>query len=125
MKHMIAVLVFAMTLTVSGRAATTQQTQDQLSKKQLSALIATAKTPAEHERVAAYYRAQASDFLAQSRYHAQMASDFKANPSTNNDKVVRQTVNHCAYLAESLKTQSSKAAELAKQHEQMAEDAKK
>jgi hypothetical protein len=125
MKHMIAVLVFAMTLTVSGRAATTQQTQDPLSKKQVSALIATAKTPAEHERIAAYYRGQASDYLAQSQYHAQMASEFKGNPATNNDKVVRQTVNHCAYLAESLRAQSAKAAELARQHEQMSNDAKK
>jgi hypothetical protein len=49
-----------------------------------------------------------------------MAAGFKLNPSTNNDKFQRQTVNHCAYLAQSLKTQSVKAEALAKQHEEMA-----
>jgi hypothetical protein len=120
MNRMIALLslVFAMTLTVS--AATTQPTREHLSKTQLSALIATAKTPAEHQRIADYYRAQSVDLLTQSEYHAQMAAGFKLNPSTNNDKFQRQTVNHCAYLAQSLKTQSVKAEALAKQHEEMA-----
>lgn len=120
MNRMIAVfsLVLATTLTVS--AATAPQTQQDLSKSQLSALTAAAKTPAEHERIAEYYRAQAARYLAQSQYHAQMAVEFRQNPLTNSAKFERQTVSHCAYLAESLKQQSTKAEELAQQHEQMA-----
>ncbi len=120
MNRMIAVfsLVLATTLTVS--AASTPQSQQNLSKSQLSALTASAKTPAEHERIAQYYRAQAVKFLAQSQYHAQMAADFRQNSATSNAKFERQTVDHCAYLAQSLKLQSTKAEELAQQHERMA-----
>ena len=124
MKRMISVLslVFVMTLTVSGYAITTSQTPDHLSKKQLSALVATAKTPAEHERIANYYRVQANDDLVQSRYHAGMATQFKTNPVASNSKFSRQTVDHCAYLAQSLKDQSVKAENLARQHDEMAKD---
>jgi hypothetical protein len=46
-------------------------TIDHLSKRQLNTLIATAKTPAEHQRIAEFYLSQAQDYVAQSKEHAQ------------------------------------------------------
>jgi len=125
MKRIIAVLsvVLAIAFTTFAPAPVTAQTHEALSKKQLHALIATAKTPAEHERIARYYRAQAQSYLAQSKDHAQMAEDYRANPAINNSKFATGTVSHCEYFAKTFGEQSVKSDELAKLHEQMAKEA--
>jgi len=100
-----------------------QPQAEKLSKQQLQSLIATAKTPAQHERIAQYYEAKAQSDLAQSKEHAQMAAEFKANNVTSSAKFANGTVNHCEYLAESFKKDAAKMEALAAQHEQMAERA--
>ncbi|HLY41872.1 MAG TPA: hypothetical protein VKR52_11700 [Terracidiphilus sp.] len=117
----IAIVVTFILATVPVFAASAQP--EQLSKKQLAALVATAKTPADHQRIAAWYRVEAQQLLAASNDHARMAAAFRSNPSTNNGKFAPGTVNHCAYLAQSLKQQSEKARALAEEHEHMAESA--
>jgi hypothetical protein len=125
MKHMIAVFSFVLALTLAGTAgaATASNVQEHLSKKQLVSLVVSAKTPAEHQRIAEYYRAASENYLAQAGEHARMAVDFEKNPATNNDKVARTTVDHCQYLAKSLQARATVAAALAQQHEQMAKEA--
>ncbi len=125
MKRMIALLsvVLAITATVFAQAPANQQAHESLSNKQLNSLIATAKTPAEHQRIAHYYGAQAESYLAQSKEHAQMAEGYKANPAINNSKFSKGTVGHCEYFAQSFKEMSTKAGEMAQMHEQMAKDA--
>jgi len=123
MKRNIAIVSVVLAMAVTGFAASVPQSAEQLSKKQLSALILSAKTPAEHERIAKYYRSQADLLLAESNEHAKMAAEFAANPATNNSKNTHATVHHCEYLAQSLKAKSVSSAQLAEQHEQMAKDA--
>ncbi len=120
MRRIFIILLFVFALTFTAHAA--GNSRERLTKRQVNALIATAKTPTDHERLAAYYRTQADKYLAQSKYHAAMANKFKANPVTSNDKFVHQTVDHCEYYAETLKAQSEKAAALAEQQEQMAQE---
>jgi hypothetical protein len=124
MKHTIAILsvVLALTATVFAQAPATTPTHEALSKKQLNSLIATAKTPAEHQRIAQFYRAQAAGYLAESKEHAQMATQYKANPVVSNSKFATGTVGHCEYFAQNFKQMSAKADELAQMHDQMAKD---
>lgn len=122
MKHTAFVLTFALALTLPAFATSTSQ-PEHLSKKQLATLIATARTLAEHQRIADYYRALSDKLMAESSHHAAMAAEFRANPATNNHKSQYGTVNHCEYLAQSLKAQAEKAEALALQHEQMAQAA--
>jgi Tfp pilus assembly protein FimT len=124
MKRMIVLLsvVLALSVTVFAQAPATQQNEN-LSKQQLNSLIASAKTPAEHQRIAHYYSAQAESYLAQSKEHAQMAEGYKGNPTINNSKFSKGTVSHCEYFAQSFKEMSTKAGEMAQMHEQMAKDA--
>jgi len=89
----------------------------------LASLIASAKTPADHLKISAYYHAQAESYLAQSNLHARMAADLAGNPVTSDAKNARGTVQHCQYLATSLMAKSVRAEQLAKLHEQMAKDA--
>jgi len=123
MNRTIVAFAFVLALTVSSYAATSSQPAQPLTNKQLSALIASAKTPAEHQQIADYYRAQSQSYLAESNGHAIMATNFAANSATNNDKTVHGTVNHCQYLAQSLKAKSVKAQQLALKHENMARKA--
>jgi hypothetical protein len=126
MKRICGILSLTLVLSVTALAETPVPTQNQaekLSKKQLHALIVTAKTTAEHQRIAQYYEAKAQDFLAQSKKHEQMAEQFKANGVVNSSKWANNTVGHCEYFAKHFQEASVKMQDLASQHEQMAKEA--
>lgn len=116
----LSVLSLALVMTVAafGQAPTKPE---HLSKQQLNTLIATAKTPAEHQRIAQFYQAQAQDFLAQAKEHEAMVAAYKANPSLT-AKNQAATINHCQYFVEKFKDLAAKSQELAQLHTQMAGD---
>ena len=117
-------LAAVMTAAAVGQTTSAPQTRpEHLSKGQLYTLISTAKTPAEHQRIAQYYQAKAQDYLAQAKEHEQMVAAYKANPSLVNDKNRASTINHCEYFAHTFKDLAVKTQELAQLHEQMAKDA--
>jgi len=107
-------------LSLTAASAATLPKAEKLNKQQLKSLIASAKTPAEHERIAQYYEAKAQNDLAQANEHAQMASQFKQNAVTSSPKWSTGTVNHCEYLAQSFTEDAAKMQALAQEHEQMA-----
>jgi Tfp pilus assembly protein FimT len=126
MKRTIAILslVLALTAAAFAQAAPAQQLKpEHLSKQQLNTLIATARTPAEHQRIAQYYEAKAQDYLAQAREHEQMVAAYKANSSLSTDKNRASTIGHCEYFVQTFKELAVKSQELAQLHEQMARDA--
>jgi hypothetical protein len=55
------------------------QTQT-LTKKELKALAASAKTTADHERIAEYYRSEANRLEAKQREHEQQLAEYYKNP---------------------------------------------
>ena len=108
---------------LSASYSSAQQTKPgHLSKRQLNSLIATAKTLAEHQRIAQYYQAKAQDYLAQAKEHEQMVAAYKANPSLT-AKSQASTINHCEYFVQTFKDLAAKSQELAQLHDQMAKDA--
>jgi len=110
-------------LALPALAAPTYQAQEHLSKKQLAALVASANTPAEHERIAAYYRAESERLSAEADQYANLASRFLGNPAANNEKSVRGTVRHCISVERNLRAKSKKARALADQHRRLAQEA--
>jgi uncharacterized protein YacL (UPF0231 family) len=116
-----SILVFA--AVAFAQTAQAQPKPEKISKQQLLSLIVTAKTPAEHTRIAQYYQAEAQVDLAQSKEHEQMAEQYKKNPLISSSKYAAGTVNHCEYLAQHFKESAAKLQELAQEHEQMAQDA--
>src|SRR5260370_91002 len=117
-------LAFVMTVAAFGQTTSTQQTKpEHLSKGQLNSLISTAKTPAEHQRIAQFYQSRAQDYLAQSKEHEAMVAAYKANPSLINNKNQASTINHCGYFVQTFKNLAVKSQELAQLHEQMAKEA--
>ncbi len=124
MKRTLVLLSVSLILAVASIAQTTPTVKaEKLSKPQLLSLIATAHTSAEHERIANYYDARARDFLAQSAEHAQMAAEYKKNPMISSSKWATGTIDHCEYLAQSLKDDAVKMQELAQLHLEMAASA--
>src|ERR1039458_7421220 len=114
MNRTIATLSFATAFAFTSFAAMaqTQPNSADLSKQQLVSLIASAKTPAEHTRIAQYYGAKAQDYLAQSNEHAQMAEQFKKNSVISSSKFSTGTVNHCEYLAQNFKQKAEQMQKL-------------
>ena len=93
---------------------------DTLSKTQVNTLAATAKTPAEHQRLADFYQARAARYLAQAAEHKAMIAAYKTNPSTKHQA---SEITHCANLITSLNDLAAKSTEQAKLHQQMANEA--
>ena len=112
--------VLCAVLVVPAFAAPIYQVQEHLSKKQLAALVASANTPAEHERIAAYYGAESERLSAEADQDADMASKFLGNPAANNEKSVRGTVGHCISMERNLRAKSAKARALAREHRRLA-----
>jgi hypothetical protein len=79
----------------------------------------TVRTPAEHERIARTYRAQARGYLAEAKEHSAMVVAYKANPNIN-AKNQAATIGHCEYFAAKFNDMAVKSQELAELHEQMA-----
>ena len=106
------------------RAAQSKQT---LSSKELKALIANAKEPADHERLAAYYKAQARRLLAQSKEHEEMAAAYKGwnPPNASKTQYATHGAVHCEYFAKTFREAAEKMNELAAMHEEMAKEAAK
>ena len=116
-------LTFTLVLGIAAWGQTMAMQPDKtptLSKQQLLTLIATAKTPAEQERIAQYYTAQAQQYAALAKEHTQMAEQYKKNPWMGANKHFASTYAYCASLAESFQKLSGKMEQLAKVHEQMA-----
>ena len=125
MKRTIASFVFAAVLAFTSFAVTaqTQPNSEKLSKQQLLSLIATAKTPADHLRIAQYYEAQAQQYQAQAREHEQMVAAYKANSSLSTDKNQASTIGHCEYFVATFNALAANSRELAASHKRMADEA--
>lgn len=105
-------------------SASGQEQKDKLSKKELKALIATAKTPEDHFRIAAYYRAQANDYLARQKEHLADEEEYNSNPQKYPTKYPTPA-QHCRDWAYNDGQSAKKALALAEMHEAMARDAAK
>jgi hypothetical protein len=102
MKRIVLALTFVFVFALPTFATSSSQLE-QLSKKQLAALVGTARTPKVLLRIANYYRTEANELLTESNHHLAMAAAFRANPVTSNPKSQFGTVNHCEYFVQSRK----------------------
>jgi len=124
MNRTFAVLSLVLVMTFAAAAQTASQPKpEQLTKKQLNALIANAKTATEHNRIVAYYEGKAADFGAQAKEHESMVATYRANTTLSNDKNRASTVGHCQYYVTRFSALAEKSHELAKLHERMASEA--
>ncbi len=114
----LAFIILVVTMLLAGATAIplrAQRTQERLSPQQLKELIAKAKTPADHEKLAAYYRQEASRLRRDAQMHRDDAGIYGKGPGAL----------HCMNLAK-LDEQAAKEADaLATMHQNMAKAAAK
>jgi hypothetical protein len=97
-----------------------------LTSKNLKTAIANAKTPGDHQRIAAYYKKQADRMTAEAKEHDELAEVYAKSPNPHEMKhpMSGQTVEHCKYFADFARKAAEQAQQLAKMHEDMAKEAK-
>jgi Asp-tRNA(Asn)/Glu-tRNA(Gln) amidotransferase A subunit family amidase len=121
----ISLALFASTAAVRAVA----QTPPSLSKKELKTLLATAHTPSDQERLAAYYRDKAQHLRAKAQEFAAQA-DFLAThhlpgqPATIESKqgISCNCTSHYRYFSKLYAQEAKDAERLAAQHDQLAQD---
>lgn len=93
-----------------------------LSKQDLNALIGSAKTAQDHERLARHFDAKAIELEAESKEHRELAAKYRANPTMHESKhpMSAETAGHCQYFADDLHKASERARQMANDHRQMA-----
>lgn len=121
---LIIALTFASFTSVYRAAA---QNKTTISKKELKVLLNTAKTPAEHQKITAYYRQEAARLNQSAKEHAELAAIYRQNPpnpameSKHGASVEGAT--HCNRWAELDAERAKEAEALAVLHEGMAKNA--
>jgi hypothetical protein len=119
--NLMVVFLALLACTVVVRAVA--QTPPSISKKELKTLLATAKTPADQERLAAYYRDKAQHLRAKAQEFSAQADSMAGLPAVFESKqgIGCQCAFHYRYFSK-LYAQDAKDAEaLAAQHHQLAQ----
>jgi len=89
-----------------------------LTTKELKQLIATAKSPEDHLKIAAYYEEEAQKLDEKKKEHTEMGDEYDRNPQRYPSKLALGQ--HCRNLAGYYGLAEQKALELAGMHEEMA-----
>lgn len=109
--------------TPDARAAVPKQ----LSKKEVKELIATAKSPDDHMKLARYYKAEADRLDAEANEHEELAAAYRqstvSQAAAMKNPMASNTARHCEYFAKTVREAAKSARELAASHEHMAKDA--
>ena len=103
---------------------TAAEGRSSLSKKEVKALIASAKTKEDHLKLADYYKAEAVRLEAEAKDHDEMAEMYRKNPtpmSVKHPEAIGE--GHCKEIARRFRESATKAQELATMHEEMAKAA--
>jgi|SRR5580704_273975 len=122
---LVLALVLASSLLSTYAAASESQV---ITKKEFKTLLKTAKEPAEHRKIAAYYRQEAARLTASAKEHEELAEFYPKNPpfpamGAKNEMAFGQGAQHCKRWAEFSAKQAKEAEALAAIHEEMAKAA--
>ena len=87
----------------------------QLTKKEVKALIVSAKTSEDYTKLASFYKGEARHQEAVAKYHDEMAELYKTNPLPKHDMA-----KHCQFFADSARQAAEAANSMAKEYEKLA-----
>jgi len=98
---------------------------DKLSSAAVRKLAATAKTPADHTKLAKHYEAVAAGHEAEAKEHEALAEVYTKAPTGHEQKhpMSAQTAGHCKTYAEHCRKLAAEARAMAAAHAEMAKGA--
>ena len=119
------VIVFLTVLSFAPARSAAAGNNATLSKQDLEVLMKSAKTPAEHQRIADHYRQKAQQLTASSKQHSELAVTYAKNPpfpalEAKHGYAFGQGATHCRYWAKRDGEEAAKAEALATRHDDMA-----
>jgi hypothetical protein len=117
--------LFTLFLTMTPPMTAAEVTR--LTSKEVKTLVATAKTPADHMKLAKYFEGEAAKLEAESKEHEELAQIYRKNPNAMGMKTPMNptSAEHCEYFAKATREAAKAAKDLAAAHEQMAKAATK
>jgi hypothetical protein len=123
MKRIVTLMILlAAAIGVTG--STALAVEGNLTRSQVKALIQTAKTPADHMKLARYYRYEASRLQTEVKDHDEMAAAYDKNPMGHPIPKAQTMGDHCRNLVKYDDEGVKEANEMAAMHEEMAKSAK-
>jgi hypothetical protein len=117
------VFLVTMTLGLSASGAAAKDSTAPVTKQQVKALIKTAKTPEDHQKLARYYWYEADKLKSEAKEHQETEEDYEQNPSGHPIPKWPTLGQHCKDLSASYQKAAEQAEQLAKAHEEMAKSA--
>jgi hypothetical protein len=117
-------ILFAAAVGLFSMSALAVEPAGNLTQSEVKALIQTAKTPADHTRLANYYRSEASRLEAEAKVHEEMAAAYDKNPAGHPIPKGQTLGTHCRNLTKDISNEAKEAGEMAAMHEEMARNAK-
>ena len=123
-KHLASTTICLALLACTLVAGAVAQTSPSLSKKELKTLLATAKTPADHQRLADYYRDKAEHLRAKSQEFSAQADSMRGLPAVFESKqgIGCQCAFHYRYFSKLYAKEAKNADASAAQHDQLAQN---
>jgi hypothetical protein len=121
-RHFVAFTIISMALlTCASSAGTTSNNAPALSKKQVKAMLATAKTAEDHQRIAEYYREQAQQLSAKAQEFSEHAAYLATQPATIESKqgISCNCTSHYRYFSKIYAQEASDFETKAAQQEQL------
>lgn len=115
-------VVLAVLMAITAAEAPAVEPKGALSAKQLKALVATAKTPADHMKLARHYVAMAEKHEADATEHEALAAEYTRNPRLGSSKrpMGPDTAEHCKYYAEHCRKAAKEMRAMSAMHDEMA-----
>ena len=115
-------MVLAALIVVSAGQAPAVEPKGELKSKEVKALVANAKTPADHLKLARHYTAMAAKHDAEAQEHEALAAEYTRNPQIGSSKSPMRpnSAEHCKYFAEHCRKAAKEMQAMAAAHEEMA-----
>ena len=120
-------MVLAALMVVSVPLASAAEMKGMLEPKELKALVANAKTPADHLKLAHHYTMMADKHEAEAKEHEALSVEYARHPQMGAVKhtMSPNTAEHCKYFAEHCHKAAAELRAMAAAHEEMAKTAGK
>lgn len=120
-------MVLAVLIVVPASQASAAEMQGMLKSKEVKALVAKAKTPADHMKLARHFAAMVEKHEAEAKEHEALAEEYTRNPPLGSTKTPMRpnSAEHCKYFAEHCRKAAAEMRAMAAEHEEMAKSIEK
>lgn len=126
-RAVVSTMVLAALIVVPAPQASAVEMKGMLKSKEVKALVANAKTPADHMKLARHYTAMAEKHEAEAKEHEALAVEYARNPRLGSTKTPMSpnSAEHCKYFAEHCRKAADEMRAMAAEHEEMAKNLEK